>query len=107
MIQFERQILSVSFLLEEALRASESGDVGCGWMKIREAQQALGRLIQSPEVIATVHADLSSALTNMGFRRSDARLAASAVIQRLGESSGLEPMILAAIQELAGRTRGA
>lgn len=107
MIQFEKQILSVSFLLEEALRASEAGDVGCGWMRIREAQQALGCLIKSPEVIVTVHADLASALTNMGFKRVEARRAASAVIERLGKDSGLEPMILAAIQELAGKTRGA
>ena len=100
----EKRILGVIFLLEQSLRAIEAHDNAEGWNKVRKAQQMLGQILKTPGVIVEVHTDLTSALTNMGFSPGAARMAANNAVKRLGENSGLEPMILEAIRELtAGR----
>jgi Holliday junction DNA helicase RuvA len=50
---------------------------------------------------AGIGADALSALTNLGYRRSEAQVAVDRVIARLGEAAALDSVLRESLRELA------
>lgn len=53
-----------------------------------------------PSAVATASGDLVSALVNLGYKPAQAEVAASAVVERLGEGAALEALLREALKAL-------